>query len=49
MGPKVVERILRDDLQQMGARKDAKVKLNHKALDIALLETRKLGLSRSLE
>ncbi len=48
MAPKVVERILNDDLQRMGARKDAKGELDHEALDIALLETRKHGLSRSL-
>ena len=48
MAPKVVERILNDDLQRLGARKDAKGELDHEALDIALMETRKHGLSRSL-
>ena len=48
MAPKVVERILNDDLQRLGARKDAKGDLDHEALDIALMETRKHGLSRSL-
>ncbi len=48
MPPKVVERILNDELQRLGTRKDAKGAPDHEELDAALAETRKHGLSRSL-
>lgn len=48
MPPKVVERILSDELQRLGTRKDAKGAPDHEELDAALAETRKHGLSRSL-
>jgi DNA-binding IclR family transcriptional regulator len=48
MPPKVVERILNDELQRLGTRKDARGQPAHEELDAALAETRKHGLSRSL-
>ncbi|MDZ7861333.1 IclR family transcriptional regulator [Acidovorax sp.] len=48
MPPKVVERILNDELQRLGTRKDAKGEPAHAELDAALAETRRHGLSRSL-
>lgn len=48
MPPKMVERILNDELQRLGTRKDAKGAPEHEELDAALAETRRHGLSRSL-
>ena len=48
MPPKVVERILNDQLQRLGTRKNAQGAPHHEDLDAALAETRKHGLSRAL-
>jgi len=46
MPPKVVERILNDELQRLGTRKDAKGAPEHEELDAALAETRDDGAAR---
>lgn len=48
MPPKVVERILNDELHRLGTSKDERGAPAHEELDAALAETRKHGLSRSL-